>query len=321
MVEQPALTEEKRAELQQRLEEIAARPHAGRLARKLRKRQKLSAKDIAELVGVKQDDVALAEKSGDITAIAIKAAVACALDGQDEDCSAELVNRYVALLEPTADEEQVLRHDVREDLAWLIDTLKALLPPELWEEIKNRPPPDPWASDGTKERRRQVRPKRPSLSPLNDVGARLGGTTAPNEVTQSGGSNALEDICWQADESRDCSFVATKERVANFKLRVVTVIDGQEVETVDVSVLAKTFDRMEDIGLTLAESKQILKDLQQHIVRRQAEAFVDSRSGCGDCNRRLGSKGSHDISFRTLFGTVGLKSPRFRRCGCRSAQA
>lgn len=172
------------------------------------------------------------------------------------------------------------------------------------------PPTDPWASDGTKERRRQVRPKRPSLSPLNDVGARPGVATAAGEVVQSGGSNAREDLCLQADESQARSPGATKRGVVKIKLRMVTVIDGQEAEAVDVSVLPKTYDRMEDIGLTLVESKLILKDLQQHIVRRQAKAFVDSRSRCEDCNRRLGSKGSHNILLRTLFGTPwGSRAP------------
>jgi len=75
------------------------------------------------------------------------------------------------------------------------------------------------------------------------------------------------------------------------------------------------------IGLTLAESKQLLKGLQQHVVRRQVEAYVKSRSVCEDCGGRLRSKGAHQIPFRTLLGKVRLRSPRLRRCQCRTGGA
>ena len=86
------------------------------------------------------------------------------------------------------------------------------------------------------------------------------------------------------------------------KLRLVTLSDGgQEIDTVDVAVLDKGCERVEQVGLTLAESKAILKETQRHVVGRQVAAFVDAHVRC-ECGKRFGNKGRHTIVFRTLFG-------------------
>ena len=231
MGSQQPWTESQRVDMLRRIEEIRARPHPGRLARKLRKRQGISVEEMAELVGVGQDAVVLAEKSGVITCIAHEASMAYALGDLDEDPSFELIDRYVALLKPTADEEQVLRHDPYQDLAWLMDTFKALLPPELWEELKNRPPPDPWALDGEQKRKPKIRSRRPSLSPLNVVGSRRGGKAVADKMTASDGKTSVVDLCPQPLQSQSL------HGVIKIKIRVVTVIDGKDAEAVDLHLV------------------------------------------------------------------------------------
>ena len=81
-------------------------------------------------------------------------------------------------------------------------------------------------------------------------------------------------------------------------------------------MLEKDCKRLEQLGLSLADSKDILGTLQQHVLERQAAAFVDERRCCPGCGRRLGLKGRHNITFRTLFGDIALDSPRLRRCRC-----
>jgi hypothetical protein len=85
-------------------------------------------------------------------------------------------------------------------------------------------------------------------------------------------------------------------------------------EVVELAVLEKDCERVEHLGLSLAESRETLKTLQQHVLERQAETFVEAKRHCPECGRRLRLKGCHTITFRTLFGDVALDSPRLRRC-------
>jgi hypothetical protein len=103
------------------------------------------------------------------------------------------------------------------------------------------------------------------------------------------------------------------------KIKVQLVVcddDGHEATFTDVAVLEKACQRIEHLGLTLPEAKQILAALQQRLVEQQTSAFVAARSQCEHCGKSLGIKGHHTRTFRTLFGTVTLTSPRLYHCRC-----
>jgi hypothetical protein len=103
------------------------------------------------------------------------------------------------------------------------------------------------------------------------------------------------------------------------KIRVQLVVcddDGHEETFTDVAVLEKACQRIDHLGLTLPEAKQILAALQQRLVAQQTLAFVAARSQCQHCGKSLGIKGYHTRTFRTLFGTVTLTSPRLYHCRC-----
>ena len=103
------------------------------------------------------------------------------------------------------------------------------------------------------------------------------------------------------------------------KIRVQLVVcddDGHEETFTDVVVLEKACQRVEHLGLTLAEAKQTLTALQQRLVEQQTGAFVAAHAQCDHCGKALGSKGSHTRTFRTLFGTITLTSPRLYHCRC-----
>jgi hypothetical protein len=68
--------------------------------------------------------------------------------------------------------------------------------------------------------------------------------------------------------------------------------------------------------LTLAESKQLLSTLQQHLLQQQVTAFLDTCSDCPDCGTPLPLKARSRRSFRTLFGTFQFDSPRLEHCDC-----
>ncbi len=99
---------------------------------------------------------------------------------------------------------------------------------------------------------------------------------------------------------------------------IICANDGRSDTTHDVAVLEKDCQRIEQLGLTLAEAKQLLTQLQQHLVARQATAFVTTRSQCEACGTPLRMKEQTTRTIRTLFGTVVLASPRLYHCRCRA---
>jgi hypothetical protein len=103
------------------------------------------------------------------------------------------------------------------------------------------------------------------------------------------------------------------------KIKVQLVLcaeDGREEEVQEIAVVEKPHQRIEHLGFTLAEAKSILKTLQQQLVEQQATAFVAAHAQCDHCGKSLGIKEYHTRTFRTLFGTVTLTSPRLYHCRC-----
>src|SRR6266700_4088440 len=93
--------------------------------------------------------------------------------------------------------------------------------------------------------------------------------------------------------------------------------DGHEETVTDLVTLQKDSTRLEHLGLSLKEAKQLLNAIQQRVLQQQVEAFLTSHSTCADCGASLKAKGFHTRSFRTLFGTFKLPNPRLFHCRCR----
>jgi hypothetical protein len=101
------------------------------------------------------------------------------------------------------------------------------------------------------------------------------------------------------------------------KLQLVLCSDeGQEETVTHVMTLNKNSQRIEHLGLTLMEAKQLLRTLQQHLLQQQVNTFLDRYSTCADCGALLKVKAHASRSFRTLFGTYKLDSPRLEHCDC-----
>jgi hypothetical protein len=102
-----------------------------------------------------------------------------------------------------------------------------------------------------------------------------------------------------------------------FKLQLVVVADDdQQVSVDDLVVLTKEHERLEQLGLTLAEAKALLLEVQRQVLGRQIAAFLASRTSCPSCGRSRGLKDQKTVVFRTVFGKLELMSPRLRRCPC-----
>jgi hypothetical protein len=67
-------------------------------------------------------------------------------------------------------------------------------------------------------------------------------------------------------------------------VQLVVCDDDDHKETLtDVVVLEKACQRIEEVGLTLAEAKALLSALQQQIVERQAATFLAMCRHCQAC--------------------------------------
>src|SRR6266851_10438835 len=89
---------------------------------------------------------------------------------------------------------------------------------------------------------------------------------------------------------------------------VISHDDGHEETVTDVITLTKNHQRIEHLGLSLAESKQLLGTLQRHILQQQVTTFLDTHATCPDCGTPLQLKARGNKSFRTLFGTCQFSS-------------
>jgi transposase-like protein len=71
-----------------------------------------------------------------------------------------------------------------------------------------------------------------------------------------------------------------------------------------------------DLGLRLAETKQITAALQAEIVPAQVDVIGELRCGCSSCGHRLASKGRYRATFRSLFDDVPVRVRRLLACRC-----
>jgi len=85
------------------------------------------------------------------------------------------------------------------------------------------------------------------------------------------------------------------------KLKVQLVVcagDGREEQVQEVTILNKDCQRIEHLGLTLVEAKQLLATLQQHLVAQQVATFVAARTQCDHCEATLQHRGTVGVCRR-----------------------
>jgi len=68
---------------------------------------------------------------------------------------------------------------------------------------------------------------------------------------------------------------------------VMCTDDGREEIVTDVLTLDKDAQRIEHLGLTLADAKQLLTTIQHRVLQHQVEAFLASYATCADCGASL----------------------------------
>jgi hypothetical protein len=106
-----------------------------------------------------------------------------------------------------------------------------------------------------------------------------------------------------------------------FRLQLLVCTDDDSAGTTyEVAVLEKDYHRIEQLGLTLTEAKQLLTQLQRSVVEHQATAYLADRGQCPAGTTPFRVKEHTMRTLRTLFGTVVLPSPRLYHCRCQAHQ-
>ncbi len=97
--------------------------------------------------------------------------------------------------------------------------------------------------------------------------------------------------------------------VAELRPGVMTETEVARIEREEQTGLA-------ELGLRLAEAKQLTAALQAQIVPAQVTVLGECRRNCLACGRVLASKGHYGARFRSLFGDVPVRVRRLHVCPC-----
>ena len=104
----------------------------------------------------------------------------------------------------------------------------------------------------------------------------------------------------------------------HFHIHVIAVADDGTEQLHEIANVSRDEPTLGTLGLTLAESKQILQQLQQTIVDKQVAGYLDQQRACPDCGKPRQLKQSEPAPFRTLFGLIPVPNPRWRHCACQA---
>ena len=103
-------------------------------------------------------------------------------------------------------------------------------------------------------------------------------------------------------------------------MKFIVELRIEDTDRIPLSIALETIDRpcdvVEDVGLRLEEAKAILGRLQEEVVRNQLARHLEAQRSCRSCDQPHPIKGYHPMRFRTAFGDISLRSPRWHACGC-----
>ncbi|RUS92884.1 hypothetical protein DSM106972_097790 [Dulcicalothrix desertica PCC 7102] len=103
------------------------------------------------------------------------------------------------------------------------------------------------------------------------------------------------------------------------KFKVQIVIESESGETPlihEVAQIERANLQPDNLGLNIAEAKQILHNTQRHIAFQQVAEYSKQQEFCPDCNKKLLHKDKRTIVHRTLFGKLQLSCTRLFNCEC-----
>ncbi len=97
-----------------------------------------------------------------------------------------------------------------------------------------------------------------------------------------------------------------------FKIQLVCEEAPTKKTTVETLLnIEKNSSEIESIGLSLKEAKNTLEELQKRMVSKQIDEYLEEWKLCNYPVKLPRKKGSYTIKFKTLFGNINIKSPRY----------
>ena len=100
------------------------------------------------------------------------------------------------------------------------------------------------------------------------------------------------------------------------RLIIEARVEGEEARATDATVLAvveRNDLSLADLGLTLAEGRALLAEVQSFLVPEQTARWMKSQMACHRCGSMLAHKDARSIVLRTVFGKVDVPSPSLGR--------
>ena len=98
--------------------------------------------------------------------------------------------------------------------------------------------------------------------------------------------------------------------------QIVITDESGSSRTEELMSLQKSGDALNDIGLSVSESKQLLGAVQKSLVQQQADEYIHQNIRCPHCLTKRRIKGQQKIQYRTLFGVIPVSGLRVYRCCC-----
>jgi hypothetical protein len=97
-----------------------------------------------------------------------------------------------------------------------------------------------------------------------------------------------------------------KEAVMEWVVKLETRNGWGEVETIEVGRLERRVSGLtaDEVGMTLAEGKNLLGELGRLILQTQMEEFITRARVCGDCLKLRRLRGQRTRKVQTLFGRL-----------------
>ena len=83
-----------------------------------------------------------------------------------------------------------------------------------------------------------------------------------------------------------------------------------------VAVVERKDRSVADLGLTLAEGRALLAEVQSVLVSKQTAGWMAGQLACRRCGSVLAHKDNRSIVVRTVFGKIEVPSPRLWACRC-----
>ena len=119
-----------------------------------------------------------------------------------------------------------------------------------------------------------------------------------------------------------------REELDQLKIKIQVIIESNRQEQADqpkvveeITLLERDTLLSETLGLNLAEAKEILAGIQNVLATEQVKEYVEQHSHCPECRIEYLHKDQPKIVYRTLFGKLTLKSPRFFNCTCQPSKS